>query len=387
MKLVRLRDIAELGSGGTPKRSVTEYFGPGTPWLSIADLNDDIVYTAKESLTDAGLANSSAKVVPPGTLLVAMYGSIGKLGITAREVCTSQAIAFVKPDVNRVDPRFLFHFLLRSRTQLHALGRGGTQMNISQADLKAFEVPLPGLGEQQRIAAILDQADAVRAKRRQVLAHLDVLPQVLFRQLMSEQHASDWAEVRVKDAGEVLLGRQRAPKYQTGKWARPYVRVANVHRDRLELSDVLSMDFDPIDFQTYRLQYGDILLNEGQSTELVGRPAQWREEIEDCCFQNTLLRFRADREVINPEFALQQFVRLLDDGTFAKLSSKTSSVAHLGKSRFSAMLLTVPPMSIQEDFASRVDSLRTRKTKVASALARDDELFASLQARAFRGEL
>ena len=113
--MVMLGDIATWGSGGTPSRAVREYFGPGLPWLSIADLEDGPVGRAKESLTPLGIQNSSAKPVPAGTLLVAMYGSIGKLGISTCELCTSQAIAFAIPDKSRVDTRYMFHYLLAQR--------------------------------------------------------------------------------------------------------------------------------------------------------------------------------------------------------------------------------------------------------------------------------
>jgi type I restriction enzyme S subunit len=126
-----------------------------------------------------------------------------------------------------------------------------------------------------------------------------------------------WPLLKVGEAGRVQLGRQRAPQYQSGKHTRPYVRVANVYEDRLALSDVLSMDFDSEDFAAYRLEHGDILLNEGQSTELVGRTAMWRNEIPDCCFQNTLIRFQPNRKTTVPEFPLALFLpyaqSLVDD--------------------------------------------------------------------------
>ena len=133
MRQVRLSEVAEWGSGGTPNRSVGSFFGKGVPWLSIADLNDGIVYRAKESLTELGVSNSSAKIVPAGTVFVAMYGSIGKLGISAEAMCTSQAIAFAIPKPQVVEQRYLFHYLLNERPRLQALGRGGTQKNIGQA--------------------------------------------------------------------------------------------------------------------------------------------------------------------------------------------------------------------------------------------------------------
>src|SRR5438309_2148373 len=111
------------------------------------------------------------------------------------------------------------------------------------------------------------------------------------------------------------------------------------------------MDFDDSDYRTYRLEPGDILLNEGQSTELVGRPAMWRGELADCCFQNTLVRFRAFPGKTEPEFALEVFLYYLRTGQFAKISSKTSNVAHLGAGRFAEMPFPLPPLDLQRRYA------------------------------------
>src|SRR5262249_5175120 len=160
-----------------------------------------------------------------------------------------------------------------------------------------------------------------------------------------------WPVVAVGDAGRVQLGRQRAPKYQSGKFGHPYVRVANVFEDRIDISDLLTMDFDEKDFEQYRLNYGDILLNEGQSTELVGRPAMWHNEVENCCFQNTLVRFQPNPQLTTPEYALELFLNYFRGGQFAKVSSKTSNVAHLGAGRFAAMPFILPPHSLQLQFS------------------------------------
>ncbi|HNV71946.1 MAG TPA: restriction endonuclease subunit S, partial [Candidatus Ozemobacteraceae bacterium] len=183
------------------------------------------------------------------------------------------------------------------------------------------------------------------------------------------------------------LGRQRAPKYQTGKHTHPYVRVANVFEDRIDVSDLLCMDYDQRDFPAYRLEWGDILLNEGQSTELVGRPAMWRNEIADCCFQNTLIRFQANSDIVLPEFALAVFLHYFRTGAFASLSSKTSSVAHLGAGRFSSMPFPLPPLDLQHIFVKRITVVKKTAEACQLSSAELDALFASLQHRAFRGEL
>ena len=143
------------------------------------------------------------------------------------------------------------------------------------------------------------------------------------------------------------------------------------------------MDFDASDFATYVLKHGDILLNEGQSTELVGRPAMWRDEIPGCCFQNTLLKFQADREVCEPTYALWLFLRYLRTGEFAKLSAKTSSVAHLGAYRLTQMRFPLPPLPLQQEFAALVERVEHMRAVQREALRQAEHLFASLLHRAF----
>lgn len=183
---VKLGDLGEWGSGGTPLASRSDYYGGDIPWLIIEDLNDGIVSKSARKITKAGLENSSAKIVPPGTLLVAMYGSIGKLGITDIECATNQAIAFCKCDSTQVDTKFLFSLLLNERAIFLRAGRGGTQQNISQEFLKGYEIQLPELIEQRRIAERLEQADALRLTRRYALELSATFLPAAFRQLFRD---------------------------------------------------------------------------------------------------------------------------------------------------------------------------------------------------------
>ena len=180
---VKLGDLGKWGSGGTPLASRADYYGGDIPWLIIEDLNDGVVTKAARSITRSGLENSSAKVLPVGTLLVAMYGSIGKLGITGISCATNQAMAFCKCDAGQVDTRFLFFLLLHERVHFINAGRGGTQQNISGEFLKDYEISLPGLAEQQWIAKRLEQADQLVRTCRYALELTDTVLPATFRQL------------------------------------------------------------------------------------------------------------------------------------------------------------------------------------------------------------
>jgi type I restriction enzyme S subunit len=137
---------------------------------------------------------------------------------------------------------------------------------------------------------------------------------------------------------------------------RPYLRVANVFEDRIDLSDVLEMNFTPQEYETYRLQHGDILLNEGQSLELVGRPAMYRGELPGSCFQNTLVRFRPGQCVL-PSFALLIFRYYLHSQRFQKIAKWTVNIAHLGASRFAELDFPLPPIKEQMRIVEKFDEI------------------------------
>lgn len=159
----------------------------------------------------------------------------------------------------------------------------------------------------------------------------------------------EWGCCKVGDAGEVLGGRQRSP-HATGS-LRKYLRVANVLENVIDDSDVLEMPFRPTEFERYRLEAGDILLNEGQSLELVGRSAIYNGHPSNCAFQNTLIRFRVYKNN-SVDYYQNLFLSLLHRGIFAGIASRTTSIAHLGVSRFSALYIPMPPEDEQITIAT-----------------------------------
>ena len=151
-----LGEIAKWGSGGTPTAGNTKYYDGDIPWAIIGDLNDTVVSRTAKSITELGLNNSSAKMVPEGAILIAMYGSIGKLGIAGLPMATNQAIAFAVPDESIVLKSYLFYYLRSQREILLSKGKGATQQNISQTLLKSWAIPCPPIDEQHKIVELLE---------------------------------------------------------------------------------------------------------------------------------------------------------------------------------------------------------------------------------------
>ncbi|UOE77155.1 restriction endonuclease subunit S [Parageobacillus thermoglucosidasius] len=149
---VRSGHVAKWGSGGTPSRKRLEYYGGDIPWIKTGELNDGIVNASEETITEEGLQNSSAKIFPKGSIVIAMYGAtIGKLGILGVDAATNQACAVGQP-YDFLNSKYMFYYFLARRSDLIVLGKGGAQPNISQTIIKDFPFALPPLNEQKRIA-------------------------------------------------------------------------------------------------------------------------------------------------------------------------------------------------------------------------------------------
>jgi type I restriction enzyme S subunit len=162
----KLGEIARITSGGTPDRSEPSYWGGSVPWVTTGEIQFNTITDTAEKITEAGLKNSSAKLFPPGTLLMAMYGQgktrgqVAKLGI---EASTNQACAAILLH-DEHDPDFYFHYLSAQYEALRELGNAGTQQNLSGGILKEVNVLVPPLPEQRKVARILSTwADAVTA--------------------------------------------------------------------------------------------------------------------------------------------------------------------------------------------------------------------------------
>jgi type I restriction enzyme S subunit len=310
-----------------------------------------------------------------------------KIALPGQSGCASTELVPLLPDAARLDRGYLFHWVRRQHV-IDALMAKNTGARMPRADMSVLldmAIPLPPLDEQRRIVGLLDRAAEIRLRADAARAKARAIIPALFLDMFGDPatNPKGWPVVMIGEAGEVKLGRQRAPKYQSGKFTRPYVRVANVFENMIDVSDLLSMDFEERDYTNYRLSHGDILLNEGQSIELVGRPAMWRDEVENCCFQNTLVRFRCAPEKIVPDFALAAFLRMYHDGHLSKIASKTSNVAHLGAGRFAKLPIVLPPIPLQTAFAETAQRLDSLARQLDAAAAKAEAMAAGLSAEVF----
>lgn len=194
----RLGDVFEWGSGGTPSRKEKENFEGKIPWFKTGELNNEYLYNSEERITQRALDNSSAKLYPPNTVIMAMYGAtIGKLGILSVDGTTNQACACAKPN-KYVLVKYLFFYLMSRRGDFIKKGKGGAQPNISLEIIKEYKFPLPPFQEQQRIIehieSLFSKLDEAKDKIQMALDSFETRKSAILYQAFSGELTKKWRE-------------------------------------------------------------------------------------------------------------------------------------------------------------------------------------------------
>lgn len=388
LKTMTLDQCCTIVSGATPKTSVKEYWDGDIFWTTPKDLSNLETHYLEDTprkITQQGLASCGASVLPASSVLFSSRAPIGHVAINAVPMATNQGFKSFIPKTGILDAKFLFHWLRKNKTFLESLGNGATFKEVSKATVARIEINLPPIPEQRRIAAILDQADALRAKRREALAQLDSLTQSIFIEMFGNPvtNPKSWMMQPFSEVCETRLGKMLDARQQTGQDKRRYLRNANVQWFRIDLFDLLEMDFDSNARETFNLKKGDLLICEGGEP---GRAAVWQGQLDDVYFQKALHRGRAKVGIANPEYLVWLLWFLAHSGGLGDHVT-AATIAHLTGEKLKAMPIPVPPLPLQQTFATRIQSVEALKTTHRAALQELDRLFASLQHRAFQGEL
>jgi type I restriction enzyme, S subunit len=403
---IQLGSYIEVIRGASPRpKGDPRYFGGDIPWISIKDINSEpgkYLTRTMEGVTEDGAEKS--RLLEAGTLILSNSGSVCIPKILGIPGCIHDG--FVAFPSLEFDIDYFYHLFDWMRPSVIAKHRQGvTQVNLNIEIVKSFEIPLPPLNEQKRIA---DRLDLLLTRIDKAKTHLDRIPPLLkrFRQSVlaiatSGKLTEDWREANgldftkmwkyapVSSVGEVFLGRQRSPKNHHGENMRPYMRAANITWQGWNLSDINEMNFDEKDFERYKLKFGDVLINEGSgSADEVGKPAIWRSEVEDCCFQNTLICVRPYKPI--SEYLYFIFLNAAVSKAFVE-ETQGVNIYHIGKERFAAFIIPVPPPEEQAEIVRRVEALFAKADRLEAqyktARQQTDRLTPALLAKAFRGQL
>ncbi|MEO7271143.1 MAG: restriction endonuclease subunit S [Vicinamibacterales bacterium] len=298
-------------------------------------------------------------------------------------------VSVLRPDRERIDPRFLFNWFRSRRVQETVRSFGQSTTNISNLNVRrCLELPLsiPALDEQRRIAQVLDRAEAQRAKRRLALEQIDHLKQAVFLDLFGHPSTNPkgWP---IHSVGDLL----ESASYGTSQRAAsvgetPVLRMNNITRSgEVDVSDLKFMTLASSHRDRFSVRPGDLLFNRTNSVELVGKTGVVRES-RPMAYAGYLIRLRSNNENVS-EYLWGFLNSVYAKSMLRGMCKSIIGMANINATELQAMRIPRPPLALQRQFARQLAAIEKLKAAHRASLAQLDALFASLQHRAFRGEL
>ncbi len=334
-----------------------------------------------------GIDNSSARILPKGTVAFCRTASVGKVAILGLDMATSQD--FVNWVCGpRILPDYLYYAFRSSAAEFDRLKQGTTHKTIYMPVAERFTVLLPPLTEQRRITAILDKADAIRRKREEGIRLTEELLRSTFLDMFGDPaiNPKGWPIVTVDQlVSETQYGTaQKANAEGTGI---PVLRMNNItYSGELDLVDMKWCDIAKADIPAYTVRKGDLLFNRTNSPELVGKTAVWDRD-ESYAFAGYLIRVRFDEVRVLPDYVSAYLNSDYGKKLLFARAKPSNNMSNLSAGELRRIPLPVPDLKRQREFARAVLKCRSLKIQRQAALACSGSLFDALVQRAFRGEL
>lgn len=389
---IKITDCCKIVSGSTPRRNVPEYWNGNILWVTpkdISKLTSPYLHDTPEKISQKGYDSCSTVLLPKGSVLLSSRAPIGHIAIACREMCTNQGFKSLVP-LKNIDSLYLYYCIKSMKDKIVALGTGSTFKEISKEVLSLIKIPLPPLDIQKKIAAVLDKADRLRQLRKQAMEKLDKLAESVFLDMFGDPvtNPKGWEIKKLQDISEIVSGVTKGKKYNGKELINiPYMRVANVQDGFLDLSEIKTISVTFIEAIKYKLKYGDILLTEGGDPDKLGRGCVWRNEIEECIYQNHIFRVRVNKNIVLPEFLSSLVGSNYGKKYFLRESKQTTGIATINSRQLKKFPVLIPKLDLQKKFQFIYNKIRTDSQIFLKSFNRFNNLFNSLLQRAFKGEL
>lgn len=383
-KTVKLGDVCKFLNGGTPSKEISKYFDGHIPWITGADIISPIVTNARSFITDEAIQSSATNLVQKDTVLLVTRTSVGKVAVTGLALCFSQDITAIIPHQKELNSKFLVRFLESKTSYFKQYQRGATIQGITRDVVANLQIPLPPLAEQKRIAEVLDKADALREKRRLALNKLDSLTQSIFLEMFGDpvKNPKGWERVILNEiSNKITDGEHQTPKRISE--GIKLLSARNVKNGFIDLSQVDYISIDEYERIIKRCnpEKNDILIS---CSGTIGRVTT--VQIDE---KFTLVRSVAlvkPKDNVNAKF-LENYLRTDYMKAFMIKRANASSQANLFIGQIKELPILLPPLELQNKFAEIVKKIEALKAEKEKSLEQIENLFQSLQQRAFKGEL
>jgi type I restriction enzyme S subunit len=374
------KDAAEVITGSTPSTKEPENYGEYLPFVTPGelDLGEPIIH-AETSLSLVGKAK--ARTVPKDSVLVCCIGSLGKVGITGREVAFNQQINALVFNEKLVCPRYGYHYCRTLKPLLSHMAPSTTVAIVNKSRFQSLEIPLPPLEEQRRIAAILDKADGVRRKRKEAIRLTEELLKSTFLEMFGDPvtNPKGWEIVKIENIIELVSG-------QVDPRESPYSNMLHVGGDNIESgTGEISGCKTPAELSLisgkYLFRKGDILYSKIRPyLNKVSLP-----DFDGVCSAD-IYPIRVNHSCVTPIY----MTSILRSKGFLEYAEKHSTRTNIPKINRKALLsfeCPLPPLGLQNQFTNSANKILKIKDHEKTGVDKANNLFNSLLQRAFRGEL
>lgn len=308
-------DIADTSSGTTPSRAAFDryYKGGHVAWVKTLDLNNSEIFVTDEMVTSAALAETSLRVYPPGSVLVAMYGGlnqIGRTGLLRIPAAVNQALTAIRPHDGKVDSDYLLRVLNHRVDHWRSVASSSRKdPNITSKDVREFSLALPDIGEQQAIAEALSDADALIESLSLLLAKKRQIKQGAMQELLTGRKrlpgfVESWAQVPLSELFEFKNGLNKAKKFFGH--GTPIVNYMDVFSTPALSADKLSgrVSVGSEEMRNFDVRKGDVFFTRtSETTDEIGLTSVMLDESENTVFSGFVLRARPRDNRLNSRFA------------------------------------------------------------------------------------
>jgi type I restriction enzyme S subunit len=363
----------------------------GTSYVGLEHIESggDIPYVPEVSKGD--LASSKFRFTSKHILYGKLRPYLAKIACPNFDGICSTDIVPILANTN-MDKQYICYFLRQPKIVALANSRstGANLPRLSPKALSEILLPVPPLHEQKRIAEILDRAEALRSKRRAALALLDELTQSIFLDMFGDPvtNPKGWDDSKtLADVSSIGSGITKGRRTVEPVRTVPYLAVVNVQDKMLDLSVVKTIEATEKEIDRYRLEKNDLVLTEGGDADKLGRGTLWNEEIPDCIHQNHIFRVRLETSDVTPVFLNWLVGGRRGKSYFLSRAKQTTGIATINMTQLKAFPMLIPPIELQDEFVRRILRIEVIRSNELNSLNELDALFASLQHRAFRGEL
>ncbi|MFG1238168.1 restriction endonuclease subunit S [Xanthobacter autotrophicus DSM 597] len=294
----------------------------------------------------------------------------------------------IRVDTRLAEPAFIHRYLNHLFSRRYFEGRATrwvSQAAFGTSQLKAIEIPLPPLDEQRRIVGLLDRAAEIRRRADAARAKARAIIPALFLDMFGDPatNPKGWAVQALSDLADIGSGLTKGRKLNgTPTEPTPYLRVANVQADRLDLSEIKMIDATDDDRVRCRVLPGDLLMTEGGDLDKLGRCAMWQGEVDLCLHQNHIFRVRMGSDII-PYYARAFMQSEAARGYFLRVAKRTTGIASINKTQLGRLPVWVPPLPLQTAFAEQASRLDSLTRALDAAAAKADSMAAALSAEVF----